>query len=359
MENIILNGVRYTRQNVDQLYLPDLPVDSWWNTIGHFLQDWFDDSEFISVNTSGSTGAPKSILLSKKSMMNSARMTNSFFHLTNESIGLLCLPVSYIAGKMMLVRALVSGFHMLAVEPSADPFINLHEHVDFAAITPYQLFHSAGTLQLKSVGKIIVGGGPVTATLEVLSENINSELYETYGMTETCSHIALRSFNGKDRSDYFTILDGVTIRQDARGCLAIKAPHLLKEDIQTNDIVELKGATSFRWLGRADTTINSGGIKIHPEQVEKKLEGVISTPYFISSLPDEEFENIVVLIIESDEYSSIRLENLKILLEKELSKYEIPKRIFFLPSFVYSESNKVLRKPTLEKAIKQNTSHPR
>jgi len=357
MESIIINGVRYTRQNVEQLIQPELLVDSWWNAAGHFLQNWFDDSEFITVNTSGSTGTPKSILLSKKSMMNSARMTNQFFHLTNESVGLLCLPVSYIAGKMMMVRALVSGFQLLAVEPSANPFVNLHEHVDFAAITPYQLIHSACSLLQKSVGKIIVGGGPVTATLEVLSENIPSELYETYGMTETCSHIALRRFNGKDRSDYFAILDGVTILQDARGCLAISAPRLLTEEIQTNDIVELKGTTSFRWLGRADATINSGGIKIHPEQVEKKLEGLIPTPYFISSLPDEVFENIVVLVVESDEYSTLLLEKLKVQLEKELSKYEIPKHIYFLPSFIYSESNKVLRKLTLEKAVKQGESH--
>jgi len=357
MESIILNGIRYTPQNIDQLFQPDLPVDSWWNAIGHFMQDWFDDSEYITVNTSGSTGTPKSILLSRESMINSARMTNQFFHLTNKSVGLLCLPVSYIAGKMMIVRAVVSGFNLLAVEPSANPFLNLQEHVDFAAITPYQLFHSAGTLQHKWVGKIIVGGGPVTATLEVLSENIPSELYETYGMTETCSHIALRRFNGNDRSDDFEILDGVSIHVDARGCLAIKAPRLLKEEIQTNDIVELKGTTSFRWLGRADATINSGGIKIHPEQVEKKLEGLISTPCFISSLPDEVFENVVVLVVESDEYSSGQLENLKVKLEKGLSKYEIPKHIFFLPSFVYSESNKVLRKPTLEKAIKQDISH--
>lgn len=352
MESIILNGVRYNRQTVEQIINPDFPAHSWWNAIGYFLQNWFDDSDVVTVHTSGSTGIPKSIRLSKQSMVNSALMTNHFFQLTDESVCLLCLPVSYIAGKMMIVRAIVSGFKLIAVEPSANPFVNIHEPVDFTAITPYQLFHSCETLRNKSVGKIIVGGGAVTSRLELLSEDIPSELYETYGMTETCSHIALRRFNGIDKSDCFTILNGVAIRLDKKGCLAISAPHLLKTEIQTNDIVELKGSTSFRWLGRTDSTINSGGIKIYPEQLEKKLEGIISSGYFISSLPDEQFENIVVLIIESEEYTIQQLKSLEVQLEKVLLKYEIPKHIYFLPSFIYSESNKVLRKPTLEKALK-------
>lgn len=352
IENIKLNGVAYDRLNLDQLKFANEPEDSWQNTIYQFLQVWFDDSDFILSQTSGSTGKPKSIQLSKESMINSARMTNRFFDLSAESVCLLCLPASYIAGKMMLVRALVGGFNLITVEPSANPFKKIQIPIDFTAITPYQLFHSAESLKEKSIRKIIVGGGMVTNKLEKLSDTSSSELYETYGMTETCSHIALRRFNGKEKSDYFTILNGVTIRQDERECLAIRAPHLLKEEIQTNDIVELKGTASFRWLGRADSTINSGGIKIHPEQLEKKLEGIIPSSYFISSIPDELLENKVVLVIESEVYTPQQEERLKVQLEEMLSKYEIPKQIFYLPAFIYSEGNKVLRKPTLEKALK-------
>jgi len=351
-ENIKLNGVLYNRNNLDQLKVATEPDDSWRNAICSFLLNWFDNTDFITVKTSGSTGKPKSIRLSKQSMMNSARMTNHFFDLSTESICLLCLPATYIAGKMMMVRAIVCGFNLLAVEPSADPFVNLEAPIDFAAITPYQLFHSATTLQNMSVLKIIVGGGPVTSKLEKISENISSELYETYGMTETCSHIALRRFNGKEKSGYFTALDGVTIHLDNRDCLAIYAPHLLKNEIQTNDIVELKGDTSFRWLGRADSTINSGGIKIYPELLEKKLEEIIPSSYFISSVPDDVLENKVVLLIESERYTLQQLEVLNVRLKKVLSKYEIPKHILFLSPFIYSESNKVLRIPTLEKALK-------
>jgi len=355
MESIMLNGIRYIRQNLDQLSIKSEPADSWRNAVYYFLQNWFGNADFILAHTSGSTGKPKSIRLSKESMVNSARMTNQFFGITAQSTGLLCLPATYIAGKMMLVRAIVGGFNLITVTPSANPFEKLDTPVDFAAITPYQLFHAADDLQRKSVGKIIVGGGPVTGKLEKLSENIPAELYETYGMTETCSHIALRRFNGLNRSEYFTVLDGVSVRLDERHCLAIYAPHLLKDEIQTNDIVELKGSRSFRWLGRADSTINSGGIKIHPEQLEKKLEGIIPFPCFITSIPDDVLENKVVLVIESEKYSLQQEQELITRLEQVFSKYEMPKCFFYLPVFIYSESNKVLRKETLANANSTST----
>jgi len=353
MKSILLNGITYNRYNLYKLFVISESSDSWQNAIYYFLKNWYDDTDFILAHTSGSTGEPKSILLSKESMVNSARMTNKFFGLTDKSTALLCLPASYIAGKMMLVRAIVGGFNLLEAIPSANPFKTTHTPIDFAAITPYQLFHAAASLQQISVGKIIVGGGPVNSKLEKLTETIPAELYETYGMTETCSHIALRRFNGPDKSDYFTVLDGVTIRLDERDCLAIKVPHLLKEEIQTNDIVELKGTRSFRWLGRADSTINSGGIKIHPEQLEKKLEGFISSAYFIFSVPDDVLENKVVLVIESNAYTHEEEQALTARMENLLTKYEMPKQFIYIPSFIYSESNKVLRRETLANALKQ------
>lgn len=348
---IKLNGIIYTQKNIEKLKVEHEPKDSWQNAIYHFLKNWFDDSDFILAQTSGSTGKPKSLQLAKASMRNSARMTNQFFGLTDNKTALLCLPASYIAGKMMLVRALVGGFNLITVEPSANPFLHLQTSIDFTAITPFQLFHSAESLKNNLVQKIIVGGGPVTTKLEKLAEIIPSALYETYGMTETCSHIALRRFNGAAKSDFFTVLNGVSIHKDERECLIINAPHLLDDVIKTNDIVELMDPKSFRWLGRADATINTGGIKIHPEQVEKKLEGIISTSYFITSLPDDLLENKVVLVIESDAYSLAAESILKIEMEKVLGKYEFPKQIFYLPEFVYSESNKILKIDTLNKVL--------
>jgi o-succinylbenzoate---CoA ligase len=352
MKSILLNGTTYNRYNLEKLYVISESNDSWQNALYFFLKNWYDDTDFILAHTSGSTGTPKSIRLPKASVENSARMTNQFLGLTEESVGLLCLPASYIAGKMMLVRAIVGGYNLLAVSPSANPFKTTHTPVDFAAITPYQLFHAAGSLQQQPVGKIIVGGGPVNSKLEKLAETIPAELYETYGMTETCSHIALRRFNGIGKSEYFTVLEGVTIRVDERECLAIKAPHLLKDEIQTNDIVELKGTRMFRWLGRADSTINSGGVKIHPEQLEKKLEGIIPSACFIASVPDDVLGNKVVLVIESEAYSQQQEKALITQFEQLFSKYEIPKQLIYIPAFMYSESHKVLRKDTLANAIK-------
>jgi O-succinylbenzoic acid--CoA ligase len=352
VENIKLNGLFYNSENLDELFKMDASADSWQNAIHSFLKNWFDDSDVVITFTSGSTGKPKEIRLSKRAMRNSAEMTNRFFGLNAESTVLLCLPATYIAGKMMLVRAMVGGFNLLTVEPSANPFENLNQPIDFTAITPYQLFQSAESLKNGQVRKIIVGGSPVTGKLEQLVSTIPAELYETYGMTETCSHIALRCLNGDKKSEYFTVLGGIEIHQTKHGCLVIDAPHLLEYEIQTTDVVEIISENSFRWLGRADSAINSGGVKIHPEQVEKKLEGLINSTYFISSIPDEKLDYTIVLVIESEEYTHQQTADLKTQLNVVLDKYEVPKQIFFLPSFIYSASNKILRKETLAKAIK-------
>ncbi|MEI6555376.1 MAG: AMP-binding protein [Paludibacter sp.] len=354
-ENIILNGKGYNRTNLENLHFADEPEDSWRNAIYHFLVNWFDDSDSIITHTSGSTGKPKEIRLRKAAMINSAGMTNYFFGLNADSTALLCMPASYIAGKMMLVRALVGGFYLIAVEPKANPFENLNQQVDFTAITPYQLFHSVESLKSGFIRKVIVGGSPVTSKLEQLVEEIHAEIYETYGMTETYSHIALRRINGKEKSDYFTVLNGVEIHQTKHGCLAVYAPHLSENELITNDIVDLKDSKSFRWLGRIDSVINSGGIKIHPEQVEKKLEKVILSNFFITSVPDHFLENKVVLIIESEEFTAEKVTELNTFFESNLSRFEIPKQIFYLPAFIYSESNKILRKESLAKAISQMT----
>ena len=344
-ESVILNGKLFNATNIEE---SSAEPDSWQKEIYCFLLNWFDNSDCIISHTSGSTGIPKEISLSKEAMRNSARMTNAFFGLDETKAALLCMPANYIAGKMMLVRALVGGFNLLTVEPKANPFENLNVAIDFTAITPYQLSHSVESLKTKTVRNIIVGGGQVNARLEALAADIPASMYETYGMTETASHIALRRFNGSEKSDYFTVLDGVSIHQDERSCLLICAPYLAENELITNDIVELKGKQEFRWVGRADTVINSGGIKIYPEQLEKKLEKIIQPNFFIASIPDELLGNKVVLLIESEGFTSAQESELNSFLKSNFSRYEIPKQIFYLPTFIYSESNKILRNNTLE-----------
>lgn len=347
-EKIKLNGKVYQLNNIDNLNKTPESTTLWDNAIYEFLKNWFDDSDYIITHTSGSTGIPKEIRLAKSAMRNSAKMTNAFFGLDETKTALLCLPASYIAGKMMLVRAIEGGFNLITIEPKANPFESPEQKIDFTAITPYQLNYSAETLKTAEIENIIVGGGHVDSRLEMIATEIPAALYETYGMTETASHIALRRFNA-EKSDYFTILEGISICQDERGCLVIKAPHLTNEELITNDIVTLKGEKSFKWLGRADAVINSGGVKIHPEQVEKKLEGIIPSSYFISSLPDAVLGEKVVLVIESLYYSANQQAELNSSVEKLLAKYEIPKAIYFVPEFIYSISNKIMRIETLEK----------
>jgi o-succinylbenzoate---CoA ligase len=347
-ETIQLNGQYYDPRRIEELKYECEPANSWRNAVYFFLKYWFDDSDVIITHTSGSTGEPKEIRLSKEILRNSARMTNAFFGLDASKTALLCLPVSYIAGKMMLVRAMVGRFNLICVEPKANPFENLKIPVDFTAITPYQLHHSGETLKTASVKNIIVGGSAVSSRLETLAADIPARMYETYGMTETASHIALRCFNGAEKSDYFTALAGVALRQDERGCLAITAPHLHSQNLITNDIVEMQGENQFKWLGRADAVINTGGVKIFPEQVEKKLEAIIPGNFFISSLPDEQLGEKVILLIESD----TEISSLNIALKQLLSPYEQPKQVIYLPRFVYSPNNKILRKDSLVLAMK-------
>jgi len=345
-DTIKLNNFSFNKTNFEKLNKNDQAHDTWENAIYQFIKNWFDDTDYIITNTSGSTGIPKEIRLAKTSMRNSAQLTNAFFGLDETKTTLLCLPASYIAGKMMLVRAIVGGFNLITVEPKANPFESLETPIDFAAITPYQLHYSIDSLKQIKIENIIVGGGHVNLKLEVLTETIPSRMFETYGMTETCSHIALRQINGLEKADVFSILNGVTIGQNEQDCLTISAPHLFENEIITNDIVEIIDNSSFRWMGRIDSIINSGGIKIYPEFVEKKIESIVTTNFFISSITNEVSENQIVLIIESQENPSKI--DLFLKLKKLLTKFEIPKQIFFLPKFVYSTNNKILKKETMK-----------
>lgn len=335
-------------------HVPDLftsmATEPWQQEIVGFLDQWFDDREYVELNTSGSTGEPKLIRLSKQTMLRSAQMTNARFGLSEDSLALLCLPSSYIAGKMMLVRALAGNYSLMVEPPSANPFsaTQLHQKdIDFTAITPYQLIHSANDIPHCSLRNCIVGGSPVTSAMEELVQEWPVAMYETFGMTETASHIALRRFNGPAKSDCFEALDGVTLSLDERGCLEIDAPHLHAEKLVTNDLVELVDARHFRWMGRFDRVVNSGGVKIFPEQIERKIQDLIDLPFFIASVPHSALGQQVVLVLESDNLPEPVQEEIIEALRSRLHKYEIPGKLICIANFVYSSGNKLLRNETL------------
>ncbi|MBL0685512.1 AMP-binding protein [Aquimarina mytili] len=319
--------------------------------VGNFLMDWLNEKDYIIVQTSGSTGKPKKIKVFKQHMVNSAKATGKFFKAKEDTTALLCLPACYIAGKMMLVRAMVLGWKIDLIPPKTNPLDTVYEQYDFCAMVPLQLDNSLNRLHL--IKKLIVGGGTVSEHLKELVQGLKTKVFETYGMTETVSHIAARRINPKkkDKKDigFFRALPNITLSTDERNCLIIKAPQLNNETIITNDVVELKTYKKFLWKGRYDNVINSGGVKLYPEEIETKLQLLIDHRFFISSLPDNTFGDKLVLIIESDfdkvAYLSLKeaIHNLNI-----LNKFEIPKKIFFIPQFIETNNGKIQRSMTLD-----------
>ncbi len=317
---------------------------------GAFLLDWLSEKDHIIVQTSGSTGKPKKIKVLKQHMINSAKATGKFFKSEEETTALLCLSANYIAGKMMLVRAMVLGWKIDIVPPKTNPLDTIYKQYDFCAMVPLQLDNSLNRLHL--IKKLIVGGAPVSEHLKGLVQGLKTKVFETYGMTETVSHIAARRINPKkkDKKDayFFRALPNISLSLDERNCLVIKAPQLNDKTIVTNDVVILKTYKKFLWKGRYDNVINSGGVKLYPEEIETKLQVLIDHRFFISGIPDDILGEKLVLIIERihDEiaYQTIQ-EAIHTL--KTLSKYEIPKEIYFLDQFIETHNAKVQRAKTV------------
>ena len=311
--------------------------------IGNFIQKWLNEKETIKVKTSGSTGKPKKIKLLKAHMINSAKATGTFFKTGEHTSALLCLSANYIAGKMMLVRAMTLGWDLHVVAPEKDALTQYDNDYDFVAMVPYQVYHSLS--DLKKVKKLIIGGGAISEKLEAALQDVPTEVFATYGMTETISHIGVRRVNGPARTKVFSALPNVKFTIDSRECLSIYAPEISPEIIITNDLVDLKTPTSFEWLGRYDNVINSGGIKINPEKLEEKLAGSIDFPFIIASETDEELGERVILILENKDDTSVP--NYSEAFSK-LEAYERPKKIYTLSKFPYTDTDKIKRKDVLK-----------
>lgn len=305
-----------------------------------FVKEWFNDSSTISVRTSGSTGNPKQIELLKDDMVASAQLTAQTFGLTSGMKALLCLPCNYIAGKMMVVRAIETGLELVTVAPSSTPLAELEVFVDFAALTPMQLAHALeqNPAKLDLVGTAIIGGGRISDPLYSKLKNRNTKLYATYGMTETATHVAIQLLNGSNPGNCFVALNGVNFTMDERSCLVIEAPHLSQKRFITNDVVELLSDTSFNWLGRYDNVINTGGVKVFPEKIEQKLgDGII-----IAALPDDVLGERVIAITENNAQPDFSL----------ITDYETPKQIFTVKEFARTENGKVDRLATVRLCLK-------
>lgn len=336
---ITINSHTYNDQ---ELIAGIICPDPWMQELVLFLQEWLNDEPFVVGYTSGSTGTPKRIELLKKDMMASAKVTNDFFGLNQNSNLLLCLSTTYIAGKMMVVRAICAQANLIVVKPSSHPFQNTRIPIDLAAVVPMQLLDVLPD-QLTSVKALLIGGAPISDVLGNEIKRLPSACYATYGMTETVSHIALRKLNGRGASDSFFALGDVRFDTDDRNCLKIMAPHLSEQVFITNDLVNLLDCWHFQWLGRFDNIINSGGIKISPEQIEAKLSSYIQNRFFITSEPDLRLGEKIILIIEGEDWHTQELDLLCRHIDQVLEKYEHPKNIYFKKNFIETYSGKIVR----------------
>jgi len=326
-----------------QKSLIDDSIASWEKDIFSFIVEWFNNEDHFNAFTSGSTGTPKKIEIKKRYAEASARKTADYFSLKPKMTALLCLPVSFIAGKMMLVRSYISGLNLILVKPSSSPLRDLNTAIDFIAMTPHQLSNTLKDCpeKLDLTRTILLGGGPVSETLKNDITKLNSKVYLGYGMTETITHIALRDL--EEKNDDFHAIEGVSFNTDSESRLIISAQHLGIDELETNDIVSLKNDSSFSWLGRYDRVINSGGVKISPERLEATLSKTITEPFFLYGLPDETLGEKLVLIIETDtaDYS---LEHIK-------KVHKLIKDIVYLKSFTMTHSDKIDRLKTIENLI--------
>lgn len=326
-----------------------------------FIRDWLSNQATFEIQTSGSTGTPKRILLTREQMLTSARMTEQALSLKAGYTALVCLHTQYIAGRMMLVRCFATGMRIVVTEPAANPLENLPETIaiDFTALVPYQLYAilaSPQAARLSSIGSAIIGGAPLNRETIHELHAYSCIFYATYGMTETISHIALQTLNGINASAVFRALPGIALAIDERGCLTIEAPHL-SEKIITNDIIELKNSNEFIWLGRWDNVINSGGVKIIPEHLESRMVNTlykcgILRSFFIAAIPDKKLGEKITLILEGEDLSE---ENKYIIfqeLKQSFSSYEIPKSIVTLSKFLYTGTDKIDRRKTIEMVTK-------
>jgi O-succinylbenzoic acid--CoA ligase len=351
-----------------------------------FLSEWYGDSPYVHVQTSGSTGAPKPMLAEKRRMLASARITCDFQGLKAGDTALLCMSLDYIAGKMMVVRSLERGLRLIAVEPSGHPLSLSQRYqspllqevsqryqspllqglsqryqspllqegvgevilaamplgdVTFAAMVPMQVWNTLQVPEererLRQIRHLIIGGGAIDEALADDLKAFPHAVWSTYGMTETLSHIALRRLNGPDASDWYTPFPSVKVSLTGDNCLVIDAHEVCPHTLTTNDIAELDGRR-FRILGRKDNVICSGGIKIQAEEVERQLRPHLQVPYLLSKRADPKFGEVAVLLTEGS------VDEARAVCERVLPKYYQPRAYIHVDHIPLTATGKPARR---------------
>jgi o-succinylbenzoate---CoA ligase len=342
-ENISINGknipvMEFIRQNHFTEHEREL---------AGFLKEWYGYEPNIEAITSGSTGTPKTIRLEKEFVAESALRTINYFGLKEGNRVLHCLPTGFIAGKLMVVRALLGNLKLYTAAPETDFSFLQREKFHFAAMVPLQVSKildaepSPGTW-LQNLEQLLIGGSALPHLLETRLKKIPTACYSSYGMTETATHIALRKINGDRADGYYHCLKGIKVQLSENGCLQIFMSGLREQPLTTTDLAEVLNENTFRILGRADHIIISGGIKFSPEQLERKLQPFIKQSFMISSLPHDTLGRQLVLIVEGTEHREEK-ETLQEISRKHLTRYEQPRKIIFIKEIPLTPNGKPMR----------------
>ncbi|MGM9693579.1 MAG: AMP-binding protein [Alloprevotella sp.] len=309
-----------------------------------FRRNFCDKTPTLTVQTSGSTGQPQPLRVEKQRMLRSAEATLRFLRIPADATALLCLPLKFIAGQMMVVRSLVGPLHLRAVCPSSRPLASLRDAPFFAAMTPMQVFESLRSPHdrrlLRRIRCLLIGGGAIPPSLEAELHLLPNEVWSSYGMTETLSHIALRRLNGSEASTTYRPLPGVRLSLSSEETLVIDAPGITEGSLTTNDLAEILPDGSFRILGRRDNVICSGGLKLRIEELET---GLASLPvhFLVTSLPDERLGESVTLLFEPCE--GITPETLDRLCRRLLPPHAVPRRFVAVPHLPFTDTGKPAR----------------
>ena len=317
-----------------------------------FCRQWLQGQESFPVPTSGSTGPPKTIEITRQQMVASVRNTQRALRLTAQHTALLGIDPAYIGGMMVLCRALEIGMDVVGVSPAAHPLEALPIQPSFLALVPLQLqrWLESDLATLNAAHATLVGGAPVSFALEeMIRKKITSPVYSTYGMTETASHVALRALNGPDANDTFRVLGDTVIDSDARGCLTLRGSVTQQKLVVTNDQVALIDERHFRWLGRHDWVINSGGVKVSPEPVEQAvaMQWPTAPPLLVVGLPDERLGQRVVLVVEGPAPAKSDQQPLLRAVAKKVPRYHAPREIHYVAAIPRTPNGKLSRRETV------------
>jgi len=364
-DSLLLNGRTFRYVDIQQ-YPANSPTElnGYEARVLDFCRQWLNGALEFELQTSGSTGQPQTVRMTRYQLAASAARTGDYFDLGPDTPLLACLNCEFVGGLMMLVRGFERNMPITIVEPQADPLALLPADtaVAFASFVPLQLravLDAGQADRLNRMKAILVGGAPTDAGLTQQIEQLTVPVYLTYGMTETASHIALRRLNGPEASPYYRVLPGIHIEQDERGCLAIRADVTNDQLIITNDQVRLLNQHTFEWLGRADFVINSGGVKVQAEKVELVLEVALAElnltgRAFVAGLPDARLGEQVTAVLEGAPLPQAQQKQLLHLLDERLRKYERPRQLLFVPQFQTTASGKLDRRSTLRMAQGQS-----